>query len=166
MFGMYKAAAVISILIKVYSIPCNDRGHIINVMLVLQSCIDSLQLLPISSSEAFPTSSDGTYDVGNMKDEEYVDVIEESFIAINKEEDMGIKQEEIPEDISFPDIKAEPDVVSYLCVSVIRHILLSSRYVCFFFRCQYFWSIETAPLLGMNNYCCHFGRGGEGGIVR
>jgi hypothetical protein len=27
----------------------------------------------------------------------------------------------------------------------------------FFFRCHYFWPIETAPLLGMNNFCCHYG---------
>ena len=90
-------------------------GHI-NVMLVLQSCTDPLRVLPSSSSETFATSSDGTYDVGNMKVEEDVDVIEESFMAINKEEDIGIKQEEVPEDITFPDIKAEPDEVSYVCL--------------------------------------------------
>ena len=93
-------------------------GHI-NVILVLQSCTDPLYILPGSSSEIFPISSDGTYDVGNMKVEEDVDVIEESFIAINKEEDIGIKQEEIPEDITFPDIKAEPDEVSYVCVCIL-----------------------------------------------
>jgi len=91
----------------------------INVMLVLQSCADPLYILPSSSGETFPTSSDGTYNVGNMKVEEDVDVIEESFIAINKEEDTGIKQEEIPEDITFPDIKAEPDEVSYVCVCIL-----------------------------------------------
>jgi len=93
-------------------------GHI-NVILVLQSCTDPLYILPSSSNETFATSSDGTYDVGNMKVEEDVDVIEESFIAINKEEDIGIKQEEIPEDITFPDIKAEPDKVSYVCVCIL-----------------------------------------------
>jgi len=87
-------------------------------MLVLQSCTDPLRVLPTSSSETFATSSDGTYDVGNMKVEEHVDVIEESFMAINKEEDIGIKQEEIPEDITFPDMKAEPDEVSYVFVYV------------------------------------------------
>jgi hypothetical protein len=35
--GIPKAAAVLSVLIKVYTVPCNDTGHI-NVMLVLQSC--------------------------------------------------------------------------------------------------------------------------------
>jgi len=87
-------------------------GHI-NVMLVLQSCTDPLYILPGSSSEIFPISSDGTYDVGNIKFEEDVDVIEESFIAINKEEETGIKQEEIP------NIKAEPDEVSYVCVCIL-----------------------------------------------
>ena len=93
-------------------------GHF-NVMLVLQSCTDSLRVLPSSSSETFPTSSDGTYDVGNIKVEEDIDIIEEGFIAINKKVDIGIKQEEIPEDISFPDIKAEPDEVSCVCMCLL-----------------------------------------------
>ena len=59
---MYKAAAVLSVLMKVYNIPCRDRGHI-NVMLVLQSCTDCLQVPQGSSSELFPTSSDCTYEV-------------------------------------------------------------------------------------------------------
>ena len=88
---MYKAAAVLSALMKVYTIPCHNRGHI-NVMLVLQSST-----------------------------EEHIGVIEEA--------DTGIKQEEIPEDINFPDIKAEPDEVSYVCMSVIRHILAVSSTV-------------------------------------
>jgi hypothetical protein len=54
-----------------------------------------------------------------MKVEEDVDVIEESFIAINKEEDVGIKQGEIPKDITFPDIKAEQDEVSYVCLCIL-----------------------------------------------
>ena len=103
---------------KVYTIPCYGRGHI-NVVLVLQSCTDSLQVLPGSSSETFPPSSDGTYDISNIKVEEDVDVIEESFIAINKEADIGIKQEEIPEDITFPEIKAEPNEVSYVCICLL-----------------------------------------------
>jgi hypothetical protein len=81
-------------------------------MLVLQSCTNSLSVLPSSSRETFPTSA-GTRDVGNITLEEDVDVIEESFIAIKKEEDIDIKQEEIPEDINFPDIKSELDEVSY-----------------------------------------------------
>jgi hypothetical protein len=130
---MYKAAAVLSALMTVYSIPCHDRGHI-NVMLVLQSCADSLRVRPGSSIETLTSSSDGTYDVGNVKVEEDVDVIEVCFMAINKEVDKGIKQEEIPEDITFPEIKSEPDEVRYMCVymSVIRHILLVPRNVIFF----------------------------------
>jgi len=37
------------------------------------------------------------------------------FISINEKVDRGIKQEEIPGDITFPDIKSEPDEVSYVC---------------------------------------------------
>jgi hypothetical protein len=88
-------------------------------MVILQSCTDSLRVLPSSSSETFAAASDGTYDVSNTKVEEDVDVIEESFIAINKDADIGIKQEEIPEDISFPDIKAEPDEVSCVCMCLL-----------------------------------------------
>ena len=129
---MYKAAAILVALMKVYIIPCHDRGHI-NVMLILQSCTDSLHVLPGSSSEAHATSSDGACNFSNIEVEEDVDVIEEGFIAVNEVADIGIKQEEIPEDINFLDIKSEPDEVSYVCVSVIRHISpLSSNVGCFF----------------------------------
>ena len=82
------------------------------VVVVLQSCTDSLRFLPTSSTETFPTPSDGTYDVGNIDVKEDVDVIGE----INTAVDTGIKQEEIPEDKTFPDIKSEPDDVSYVYV--------------------------------------------------
>jgi hypothetical protein len=102
-------------------------------MLVLQSCTDSLQVLPNSSSETFPPSSDGTCDVGNINVEKEVDVIEESFIDVYKEEDIGIKQEEIPEDITFPDIKAEPDKVSYVCIWLLLDTFYQCPEVSFFF---------------------------------
>jgi len=115
---IYKKAAVISGLMKVYSIACHDKGHI-NVMLVLQSSTDSLQVLPGSSSETFPASSDGTCNFSNTEVEEDVVVIEEGFTAINEEAAVHIKQEQIPQDINFPDIKSEPDEVSYVCVCVL-----------------------------------------------
>ena len=102
----------------VYTIPCHDTGHI-NVMLVLQICVDSVYILPGSSSQTFPASSDGTYDVSNIEVETDIVAIEESFIAINKETDTGIKQVEIPEDKTFPDIKTEPDEVSYVCICLL-----------------------------------------------
>ena len=91
-------------------------------MLVLQSCTDPLRALPTSSIKTFPTTSDGTYDVGNVKFEEDIEVIEECFIAINKEADIDIKEEEIPEDITFPDIKPVPYEVSYVSVCVCIYI--------------------------------------------
>ena len=115
--NMYKAAAILSALTKLYIIPCHDRGYI-NAMLVLQSSTDSLHNLPRSSGESHATSSDGACNFSNTEVEEDVDVKEEGFIAVNEEADIGIKQEEIPEDINFPDIKAEPDEVScvlYFC---------------------------------------------------
>ena len=87
-------------------------------MLVLQSCTDFLQVLPDSSSESFPTSSDGTCDVSNTAVQRDVVVVEEHSIAVNGEASTGIKQEDIPEDISFLDIKPEPNEVSYVCVYV------------------------------------------------
>jgi hypothetical protein len=125
MFRKYKGAAVLSALIELYTIPCHGRGHI-NVMLVLQSCTDSLHIRPGSSGESHATSSDGGCNLSNIEVEEDVDVIEEGFIAVNEEADIRIKQEEIPEDINFPDIKSEPDEVSYVCVC----LLLDTFYQC------------------------------------
>jgi hypothetical protein len=99
-------------------------GHI-NVMLVLQSCTDSLHILPGSSGESHATPSDGC-NFSNKQVEEDVDVIEERFVAVNEEVVISIKQEEIPEDINFPDIKSEPDEVSYVCVC----LLLDTFYQC------------------------------------
>jgi hypothetical protein len=95
-----KAATVLSVLMKVYTIPCHDRGHI-NVMLVLQSCTDSVQVLPGSSSGTFPVSSDGTYDAGNIKFEE--------DLGIKLEEELNIKTENIifSEEEECIDIKDE-----------------------------------------------------------
>ena len=58
--------------------------------------------------------------------EEGVDVIEEGFIAVNEEADTGIKKEEIPEDITFPDVKSEPDEVIYVFLC----LLLDTFYQC------------------------------------
>jgi len=93
---MYKIAAVLSALMKIYTIPCHDRGHI-NGMLVLQSCTDSLQVQPGSSRETFPTSSDDACNFSNTEFEEDVDVKGEGFIAIKEE--MDIKSE--PEEVSY-----------------------------------------------------------------
>jgi len=90
-------------------------------MLVLQSCTDSLHILPGSSGESHATSSDGACNCSNIEVEEDVSVIEEGFIAVNEEVDIDIKQEEIPEDINFPNIKSEPDEVSYVCVCLLLY---------------------------------------------
>jgi hypothetical protein len=95
-------------------------------MLVLQSCTDSLRILPGSSSEIFATSSDGSFNISSIKVEEDVDIIEEGLTAFNKEAPIAIKQEEIPEDITFSDINAEPDEVSYMCIC----LLLDTFYKC------------------------------------
>jgi len=101
----------------------------------LQSCTYSLQVLPGSSSEMFPTPSHGTCAVSNTAVQQDAVVIEERSMAVNKEVPTGIKQEEIPENVSFPNIKAEPHEVSYVCVcmSVITHIVpVSGNVGCFY----------------------------------
>jgi len=105
MLRLYTAAAVISVLMKVYTIPCHDRGHI-NVMLVLQGCTDSLQIMAHSSTETLPTSSDGTYDVGSMNVEEEV--------VIKGEEKMNVKTEKVicSEEEKCIDIKEEDIIYS------------------------------------------------------
>jgi hypothetical protein len=85
-------------------------------MLVLQSCTDPLHILPGSSSEKYATPSDGLCNSCNIEVEEDVDVIDKDFIAINVEAYIGIKQEEIPEDVTSSGIKTEPDEVSSMCV--------------------------------------------------
>jgi hypothetical protein len=98
-------------------------------MLRLQSSADTLHVLPGSSSESFPTSSGGACNFSSIEFEVDVDVKEDSNTAIDEEEDIVIKQEDIPEDKNFPDIKSETDKVGYMCMSVIGHILPLSRNV-------------------------------------
>jgi len=112
-------------------------GHI-NVMLVLQSCTDSLQVMAGSSSATDATSCN----ISNVEVEEDVDIIEEVIIAINKEADIGIKQEEMPEPITFPDIKAEPSEVSYVCTC----LLLDTFYRCLEMSVVFVMSIFLANL--------------------
>ena len=114
MFRMYKAAAVLSSLIKVYTLPFIDRGHI-NVMLVLQSCTDSLQVMAGSSTETFPTSSDGTCDVANIKFEEHIDIKEEEEeVNVKTENDIDSEEEECidikDEDCMYSEEKKEEEV--------------------------------------------------------
>ena len=91
------------------------------ITLVLQSCTDSLHILPGSSIESHATSCDGACNFSNIEVEEDVDVKEEGFIAVKEEVDIGIKQE-IREDVNFLGIKAEPDEVSYVCVCLLLDI--------------------------------------------
>jgi len=98
----------------VCAIPCHDRGHI-NVMLVLQSCTDSLQVMAGSSSETFPTSCDGTLDIGNIKVEEHTDDIkgeEEEEVNVKTENIIGSEEEECIDikDEEGKDTKEEEDV--------------------------------------------------------
>jgi hypothetical protein len=97
----------------------------INIAMVLQSCSDPLHILPSSSSQT-NASSDGVCNFSDTEVEEDGDVIEEVFTAVNEEVDRGIKQEEIPGDITFPDIKSGPDEVSYVCIC----LLLDTFYQC------------------------------------
>jgi len=122
MEGISKAATVLSVFMELYTIPCHDRGHI-NVVLVLQSCSDSLHILPSSSSDTNAASSDCAYHIGNMKVEEDVDmqgvdgevnVKTEKGIASEEEQCIDIKDEECiyseEEEEDVIDIKEEEDL--------------------------------------------------------
>jgi len=127
--------------------------------LVLQSSTNSLHILPGSSSESHASSSDGVCNFSNTEVEEGVDVIEESFIAVSEEADIGIKQEEIPEDVTFSDIKSEPDEVSYVGVCLSLDI---------FYHCPALslYLFEKAPPFGIKMFCCDFlWRRGVFGVV-
>jgi len=100
-------------------------------MLVLQSCTDPLHILPSLSGQTNATS-DGVCNFSNLAVEEDMNEIEEVFISINEGMVRGIKEEEIHQDIIFPDIKSEPDEVSYICMSVFGHILRVSGNRSFF----------------------------------
>ena len=95
-------------------------------MLILQSCTDPLHILRGSSGEKFANSCDSSCNNGITKVEEDVIFIEEVFTAFNEGAAIAIKREEIPQDITFPEIKVEPDEVSYLCIC----LLLDTFYQC------------------------------------
>jgi hypothetical protein len=65
-------------------------------MLVLQSCTDSLHILPHSSSDTSPASSDGTCDVSNVKVEVDLDMQGEGEVNVKTEEEecIDIKHED------------------------------------------------------------------------
>jgi len=129
--GIFKAATMLLVLEKVYIIPFHDRGHI-KVLLVLQSCSDSLHIVPSSSSQTNATS-DGVCNYSNIEVENDVEEIEEIFMSINAVVDRGMKQEEIPRAITFPDVKSEPDDVSYVCICLVLLIFYQCLGIFFFF---------------------------------
>ena len=111
-------------MMKVYTIPCHDRGYI-NFMLVLQSCSDSLHFVPSSSSETNAASSDCACHIGNMKvdkdldmqgEEGEVNVKTEKGIASDRDECISIKEEEgiyseeEEEEKEYMEIKKEEDI--------------------------------------------------------
>jgi hypothetical protein len=63
-------------------------------MLLLQSCTDSLHILPGSSVETFPPLSNGTYDCGNIKLEENIDIKEEEEVNVITDSAIGSEEEE------------------------------------------------------------------------
>jgi hypothetical protein len=60
-------------------------------MVVLQSCTDSLQVLPGSSGETVPISSDATCNVSNTAVQQDIVVIEKGIVALNEEAHICIK---------------------------------------------------------------------------
>ena len=107
--GISKAPTIFSVLMKVCTIPCHDRGYI-NVMLVLQSCSDSLHILPSSSSETNATSSDCACHGGNMKVERDLNMqVEEKEVNVKTEKGVGSEEEECI-GIKYEDMYSEEEV--------------------------------------------------------
>jgi len=142
MEGISKAVAVLLVLMKVYTVPHHDGGHI-NVMFVLQSCRDSLHILPNVSSQTNATS-DGVCNFNNIEVAEDVDEVEEVFMSINEEVHRGIKQEEIPGEINFPEIKSEPGEVSYFCMCLLLDTFYRCPGILFFFLSFFVMSVFVA----------------------
>jgi len=121
--GISKAATVLLVLMKVYIIPCHDRGHI-NVVLVLQSSSDPLHILSSVSSDTNAASSDCAYHIDNMKAEDdfemqgeegEVNVKVENVIDSEEEKCISIKDvdaiySEEEEEEEYIEIKKEEDV--------------------------------------------------------
>jgi len=121
--GISKAATVLLVLMKVYIIPCHDRGHI-NVVLVLQSSSDPLHILSSVSSDTNAASSDCAYHIDNMKAEDdfemqgeegEVNVKVENVIGSEEEKCISIKDvdaiySEEEEEEEYIEIKKEEDV--------------------------------------------------------
>jgi hypothetical protein len=53
-----------------------------------------VQVLPGSSCETFPLSSDGTHDVGNIKFKEDIDIKEEVKVNVKADDGIGGEEEE------------------------------------------------------------------------
>ena len=92
--GISKAATELSILMKVRTIPYHDRGYLY-VVLVLQSCSDSLHILPSTSSDTNATLSECACHIGNMEVEEDMDMQrEEKEVNVKTEKGIGSEEEE------------------------------------------------------------------------
>ena len=95
MVRISKASTLLAVLMKVHTIPCHYRGHI-NVVLVLQSCSNSLHILPSTSSDTYATSPDCACHIGDMEVDEGVDmqVEEEEELNVKTEKGIGSDEEE------------------------------------------------------------------------
>ena len=64
-------------------------------MLALQSCSDSLHIMPSSSNDTNAASSDCAYHIGNMKVDRDLDMQgEEGEVNVKTEKDIGSEEEE------------------------------------------------------------------------
>jgi hypothetical protein len=131
-------------------------------MLVLQTCTDPLHILPGSSSETFPTPSDGACNSSSREFEENIDAKEEGFVAVNEEALTGIKEEEIPEEECFPHIKPESNEVSYVCVCLLLDTFYHCSEMLFFFVTSVFLDNSNSCTVGIENG--FYWGGGWGGL--
>jgi len=123
MLGMYKPASVLSVLMKVCTILFHDKSSVYYYFGFSELHINAASSAR-SIFETFPTSSDDTYDVGNMKfdidkkeeEEEEVNVktekviVSEEGICIDIKCEESLHIEEVEEKEEDMDIRAEEDI--------------------------------------------------------
>ena len=126
MLGMYKSAIVLPVLMNVCTILFHDKSSVYYYFGFSELHINAASSAR-SIFETFPTSSDDTYDVGNMKfdihikeeeeeEEEEVNVktekviVSEEGICIDIKCEESLHIEEVEEKEEDMDIRAEEDI--------------------------------------------------------
>jgi len=89
--------------------------------------------------------SGGVCNFSNTDVKEDVYVIEEMLICINEEVDRGIKQEDIPGDLTFTDVKSEPDEVSYIFICLYHTLHHHYKHYIYWYHNTFLYTVPYTP---------------------